>query len=86
MLMVNLLAGASAFLTFAAAPAPQEACAAPSSIVPVSITPTPKAVPDAQSQLPVVQPKNREPAVLLPDCNAPPQKKRRKRFKDYPMA
>lgn len=85
MLMVSLLAGASAFVSFAAAAAPQD-CAAQQSIVPVSQTPV---VPDARKEggaLPDATPKGRDPAVLVPQCKAEPRTKRKKRLSDYPMA
>jgi hypothetical protein len=84
MLMVSALAGASAFLTFAAAP--QAECSAQPTIVPVSTTPAPRDAPNADGQLPGVGPKSRDPAVLLPDCKEAPRKKRKRRLSDYPMA
>ena len=84
MLMVSVLAGASAFLTFVAAP--QADCAAQAAIVPVSTTPVPKDVPKADGLLPDVGPKSRDPAVLLPECKEAPRKKRKRRLSDYPMA
>ena len=86
MLMVQMLAGASAFLNFAATPTAQHLCAAQAVIVPVSRTPVSKSAPRADGHLPDVVPKSRDPAVLLPECKAEPRQKRRKRKSDYPMA
>jgi hypothetical protein len=86
MLMVSMLAGASAIFSFAAAPAAQQNCTAQVVIVPVSTTPVPKDAGKADGLLPDVGPKSREPAVLLPECKAAPRQKRRKRISDYPMA
>ena len=91
MLMVQMLAGASAFLNFAAAPTAQHLCGVQSVVVPVSTTPVLKDarkpnghLPDGR--LPDIGPKSRDPAVLLPVCNEAPRQKRRKRKSDYPMA
>ena len=86
MLMLSLLAGASVFFNFAAAPAVQHLCAAQAVVVPVSTTPMPKDAPSSDGHLPDDGPKSRDPAVLLPECKAPPRLKRRKRISDYPMA
>ena len=86
MLMVSMLAGASAFLNFAAAPTVQHLCAAQAVVVPVSTTPVPNGAPQPGGRLPDAGPKSRDPAVLLPECKAAPRPKRRKRLSDYPMA
>ena len=86
MLMVQMLAGASVFLNFAAAPAAQHLCGAQAVVVPVSTTPMPTDLPRSEGHLPDAGPKSRDPAVLLPECKAPPRMKRRKRVSDYPMA
>ena len=86
MLMFQMLAGASAFLNFAAAPAAQHLCATQVMVVPVSTTPVPKDTPRSDGYLPDAGPKSRDPAVLLPECKAEPRQKRRKRLSDYPMA
>ena len=86
MLMVQMLAGASVFLNFAAAPAAQHLCSAQAVVVPVSTTPMPNDAPSSEGHLPDAGPKSRDPAVLLPECKAPPRIKRRKRVSDYPMA
>jgi hypothetical protein len=83
MVIFSMLAGASGLFLIAAAPID---CAAQQNVVPVSQTPT---VPDVRKeggQLPGAGEKNRDPAVLLPKCQAEPRKKRKKRFSDYPMA
>ncbi len=86
MVMVQLLAGASAFLNFAATPAAQHVCSAQAVVAPVSITPVPKEAISPEGRLPDIGPKSRDPAVLLPECKDPPRQKRRKRKSDYPMA
>ena len=86
MVMVSMLVGASAFLNFAAAPAAQHLCAAQAVVVPVSTLPVPKDAPKSGGHLPDAEPKNRDPAVLLPECRDEPRQKRRKRKSDYPMA
>lgn len=83
MLMVALLAGASAFVSV---PAAQENCAAQQNIVPVSVTPNLPGQSAPEGVVPHAAPKGREPAVLLPECKAEPRKKRKKRLSDYPMA
>ena len=82
MLMISMLAGASAFFSFAGAPV----CAAEPVIVPVSKTPDLSAVPKEGGKLPNVAPKSRDPAVLLPACKEAPRTKRKRRLSDYPMA
>jgi hypothetical protein len=86
MVMVQMLAVASAIVSFAATPAAQHLCSAQAVIVPVSTTPIPKDAPRADGHLPDIGPKSRDPAVLLPECKAEPRQKRRKRLSDYPMA
>ena len=86
MVMVQMLAGASAFLNFAAVPTAQHLCAAQAVVVPVSTMPVPKEAPSADGHLPDVGPQSRDPAVLLPACKSEPRQKRRKRKSDYPMA
>lgn len=81
MLIVAALAGASAFISFAAAPV----CAAEPLIVPVSKTPSVPQTPGESGRLPA-SPKSRDPAVLLPDCKEAPRTKRKRRLSDYPMA
>ena len=92
MVMMQMLAGASAFLNFAAIPAAQHLCTAQPVVVPVSTAAVPKDAPiskdapGAEGYLPDAGPKSRDPAVLLPECKAEPRQKRRKRKNDYPMA
>lgn len=82
MLIFAALAGAGAFVSFAAAPA----CGAEPVVVPVSTTPVPRDAPRQEGVLPNVGPKSRDPAVLLPECKEAPRKKRKRRLSDYPMA
>ena len=77
-LMVSMLAGASALVSLSAAPAD---CAAQQ--ISVSLAP---GGPKSGMPIPQAGPKEREPAVLLPDCKPEPRKKRKKRLSDYPMA
>ena len=86
MVMVQMLAGASAIVSFAATPAAQLVCAAKPVIVPVSTMQVPKDAISPDARLPSGGPKSRDPAVLLPECKAEPRQKRRKRKSDYPMA
>ena len=86
MLMMSLLAGASVFVNFAAAPAVQHLCTAQALVVPVSTMPVPQAAPNTDGHLPDAGPKRRDPAVLLPECTVPPRVKRKRRLSDYPMA
>lgn len=86
MLMVSMLAGASAIFSFAATPAAQHVCSAQVVVVPVSTTPIPKEAISPDGRLPNIGPKNRDPAVLLPECKEPPRQKRKRRLSDYPMA
>ena len=86
MVMVQMLAAASAFLNFAAVPAAQHLCATQAVAVPVSTTPVPKDAPRSDGHLPDIGPKSHDPAVLLPECKEAPRKKRKRRLSDYPMA
>ena len=86
MVMVQMLAGASAIFSFAATPAAQHVCSAQAVVIPVSTTPVPKEVISPDGRLPGAGPKSRDPAVLLPECKEAPRQKRRKRLSDYPMA
>ncbi len=86
MLMVHLLAGASAMFSFAATPAAQHLCAAQAVVVPVSLPPVPNELISPEGHLPEAGTKSRDPAVLLPECKEAPRQKRRKRKSDYPMA
>ena len=86
MLMVQMLAGASAFLNFAAPHATQHVCMGQPVVVPVSTTPIPKDAISPDAHLPSAGAKSHDPAVLLPECKAEPRQKRRKRKSDYPMA
>ncbi len=86
MVMISMLAGASAILHFVAVPGAQHLCAAQSIVVPVSTTPVPKNAGQADGRLPDIGPKSRDPAVLLPECKATPRQKRKRRLSDYPMA
>lgn len=83
MLIVSLLAGASGMFLVSATP---QQCAGQPSVVPVSQTPSVPDAPEAGGHLPSVKSKDRDPAVLLPECKAEPRKKRKKRLSDYPMA
>jgi hypothetical protein len=86
MLMGLILAGASVIFSFAATTAAQQNCTAQAVIVPVSKTPVPQDAPKVDGHLPDAGPKSRDPAVLLPECKEVPQKKRKRRLSDYPMA
>ncbi len=86
MLMVQMLAGASAIMSFVATPAAQNVCATQVMVAPVSTTPVPQDAPKTEGRLPDAAPKSRDPAVLLPECKEPPRKKRKRRLSDYPMA
>jgi hypothetical protein len=83
MVLVSMLAGASAVFLMSAAP---QDCAAQQNVVPVSQTPVVPDAPKEGGKLPGAGEKSRDPAVLLPECKAEPRKKRKKRLSDYPMA
>lgn len=83
MLIVSMLAGASGLFLISAAPVD---CAAQHNAVPVSQTPSVPDVRKEDGKLPSVGERSRDPAVLLPKCQAEPRKKRKRRLSDYPMA
>jgi hypothetical protein len=83
MLIFSVLAGAGSVFLVSAAPVD---CAAQPTVVPVSQTPSVPDAPKEGGQLPSAKSKDRDPAVLLPECKAEPRKKRKKRLSDYPMA
>jgi hypothetical protein len=83
MLIVSLLAGASSVFLVSATP---QHCAGQPVVVPVSQTPSVPDAPREGRQLPGAKSRDRDPAVLLPECKTEPRKKRKKRLSDYPMA